>query len=436
MGKKAVVLSGGGSKGSYQVGVWKALRKLHYKYQIVTGTSVGALNGILMVQREYQKCLKLWENINFNQLFTEEFPEEINGILGHTKLYKKYATNFIKNGGMDTSKFEQLVMDLYNPFKFFHSTVDYGTVTYNLTSRKVVEITKKDMNEQTVPLYAVASASCYPAFQKKKINGESYIDGGYIDNVPIRLAIELGATELVVVDLNAIGRKRKVNTEGIKITRIEPKNQIVSFLVFQEELSKKAIQYGYNDTLKAFGKLEGNSFTFYKNQLQKEYLKNGALLKEEVQNRLGAPKPPSLFLEQLMKLSFYHKLACDQTGEKIEQFFYEMIELIGKNLRIEDTKIYRMKEFQIQALKALATVDTVNLKHIEEKIKQKKVRSLFGTSTILRYLYDHTKKIPKTKREKNEYYSYALLFPKEFIAAIYLHILNDRYKIMPGGDLK
>ena len=43
--KRAIVLSGGGSKGSYQIGVWKALRKLKIDYQIVTGTSVGALNG-------------------------------------------------------------------------------------------------------------------------------------------------------------------------------------------------------------------------------------------------------------------------------------------------------------------------------------------------------------------------------------------------------
>ena len=46
--KRAVVLSGGGSKGSYEIGVWKALRRLHIKYDIVTGTSIGALNGALM----------------------------------------------------------------------------------------------------------------------------------------------------------------------------------------------------------------------------------------------------------------------------------------------------------------------------------------------------------------------------------------------------
>ena len=35
---KAIVLSGGGAKGAYEIGVWKALRKLHIKYNIVTCT--------------------------------------------------------------------------------------------------------------------------------------------------------------------------------------------------------------------------------------------------------------------------------------------------------------------------------------------------------------------------------------------------------------
>ena len=40
---KALVLSGGGSKGAYQIGAWKALKKLHIKFDIVTGTSVAEL---------------------------------------------------------------------------------------------------------------------------------------------------------------------------------------------------------------------------------------------------------------------------------------------------------------------------------------------------------------------------------------------------------
>ena len=53
---KALVLSGGGAKGSYQIGVWKALRELNIHFDIITGTSSGALNGALMTQNSYHKA--------------------------------------------------------------------------------------------------------------------------------------------------------------------------------------------------------------------------------------------------------------------------------------------------------------------------------------------------------------------------------------------
>ena len=43
--KRALVLSGGGAKGAYQLGVYKALKRLGIKINIITGTSIGAING-------------------------------------------------------------------------------------------------------------------------------------------------------------------------------------------------------------------------------------------------------------------------------------------------------------------------------------------------------------------------------------------------------
>ena len=46
-GKRALVLAGGGAKGSYQIGVWRALQELDWTPDIITGASVGTLNGCL-----------------------------------------------------------------------------------------------------------------------------------------------------------------------------------------------------------------------------------------------------------------------------------------------------------------------------------------------------------------------------------------------------
>ncbi|MEI3507586.1 MAG: patatin-like phospholipase family protein [Bacilli bacterium] len=70
-------------------------------------------------------------------------------------------------------------------------------------------MTKKDLKPETVKDYVVASASCYRAFKPYKFGDEIYIDGGYYDNLPINLAIDLGAEEVVAVDLKAVGFKRE-----------------------------------------------------------------------------------------------------------------------------------------------------------------------------------------------------------------------------------
>ena len=64
MGKKAVVLSGGGARGAYQAGAWKALRELDYQFDIVTGTSVGALNAAMMASGDFDRAITLWQEIS------------------------------------------------------------------------------------------------------------------------------------------------------------------------------------------------------------------------------------------------------------------------------------------------------------------------------------------------------------------------------------
>ena len=56
MAKKTLVLGGGGSKGAYQVGAYKALVELGHSFDLVVGTSIGALNGALMILRFCAIC--------------------------------------------------------------------------------------------------------------------------------------------------------------------------------------------------------------------------------------------------------------------------------------------------------------------------------------------------------------------------------------------
>ena len=61
-----IVLEGGGARGAYQIGVWKALREAGVKIRGVAGTSVGALNGALICMDDLATAEKIWENMTYS----------------------------------------------------------------------------------------------------------------------------------------------------------------------------------------------------------------------------------------------------------------------------------------------------------------------------------------------------------------------------------
>ena len=71
--QKALVLAGGGARGSYQVGVWRALMELDWHPQIITGTSVGGLNGAMFELDLYETARDMWLTIRSRDVM--ELPE-------------------------------------------------------------------------------------------------------------------------------------------------------------------------------------------------------------------------------------------------------------------------------------------------------------------------------------------------------------------------
>lgn len=396
---KALVLSGGGSKGSYQIGVWKALRELNIKIDIVTGTSAGALNAALITQNSYRTAVKTWKKINLDILFGEDTIEPDKTV----DLYKLYGENFIKNGGMDTSKIENIINESLNKRKFYKSKINFGLVTYNLSNKKPIQLTKKEIKKELLDDYLMASATCFPAFKKKEINGEKYIDGGYFDNLPINLAIKMGAEEIIAVDLNAPGIKQ-IPTKKVKTITIKPKNKLTNFLNFHEEGSKRNIKLGYNDTMKAFHKLEGNKYTFKKGHIEKNNLMYQETYLHILNKILRFKNATKEFYSQL-KIS-------DVTKENIqEKLLLRVMELVAKDFNLDETTIYTYRSFNRKLkkelklrIKKLETENQTNHKHKKTEVELY-LEMINGNYSELRKL--------------------GLLNPIELLKAVYLYTICE-----------
>lgn len=394
---RAIVLSGGGSKGSYEIGVWKALRRLHIKYDIVTGTSAGALNGALMVQKQYHKAVRIWKKLNMQLLFGEDINTKSN-----KEILRLFEKEFIKNGGINVGKIEDIIEEALNTRRFFESDIDYGLVTLNIKQKKPVFLQKSKMKEEKLASYLMASASCFPAFQLKEIDNDKYMDGGVIDNLPINLAIDLGADEVIAVDLNAPGVKLPVKKK-IKITTIKPNNELSFFLNFNEEDARRNMIFGYNDTMKKFGRLDGKRYTFKKNSIAKCERRYKDTYEFHFKRILKTKK----LLNQVVNMSLRKKITSPK-------YMLTLMEELGKMFHLDETKIYNYHVFNDELLKRIE--DELDAKEKDATMFKKLLKS----KTMVLDTYEKLKKGNLKAIRQN-----ATLAPNEFLKALYLFTISE-----------
>ena len=250
--KKALVLAGGGARGSYQVGVWRALTELGWHPQIITGTSVGSLNGAMFALDLYETARDMWTSIRSQDVM--ELPEETN----LTELHQ-FLRDIVREGGMDVTPLEEIVERVLDEDALRASPIRFGLVTVEKRGLKPRELPLEEIPEGKVKDYLLASAACFPALRAKQIDGVQFLDGGYRDNMPTALAQKMGAEELVCVDLEGVGITLP-NRTGLPTTMVRSYWELGDILHFDPDTAKRNIELGYYDTLRAFGRVRGCAY--------------------------------------------------------------------------------------------------------------------------------------------------------------------------------
>ena len=193
----AFVLGGGGNLGAIQVGQLRALLERKIVPDAVIGCSVGALNGAAVAGNptleECDRLAELWNGLGRHDIFPSS---------SRTRgpwLFLRHGLSAYSDHGL------RRVIDKWLHFRTFEDArVPFHAVATALRTGLEQWFSSGDV------VRALLASTALPGFLPPvRIDGEDYIDGGVVNNVPISKAFELGASRVYVLDCGNSERERK-----------------------------------------------------------------------------------------------------------------------------------------------------------------------------------------------------------------------------------
>ncbi|MDW7668346.1 MAG: patatin-like phospholipase family protein [Bacillota bacterium] len=215
--KIGIALGGGGTRGFAHLGVLKALEEKGIKIDVVSGTSAGAIVGSLIAAgKTPEKAFELMKENELTDFAKIKLP--VNGFMSLENMGEKLKKML---SGEDFN-------DLKLPFYTAVTNILTGEVEY-ISEGNVVKAVK-------------ASSSIPIIFSPVEINGQLYVDGGLLDNVPVK-PLEDCCDYIIAVEIMPLEQVEKVE----KITDIAERIFHISVKSLNEEKLKicdKVIKVG------------------------------------------------------------------------------------------------------------------------------------------------------------------------------------------------
>ncbi len=391
-----LVLEGGGAKGAYHVGAYKALRELDIEIGGIAGTSIGAINGAMMVQGDYDLLEKVWYSINSYELF--DIDEKAIIDLKNLNLQEinfsyllHQSKEILNNRGLDTSRIRLLFDTYIDEEKILNSSIDFGIVTVDLTDMKPLELYKENIPKGKLIDFLIASANL-PAFKIEEMDGKKYLDGGFYNNLPIGLLIKKGYKDIIAVRTMAVGIVRKVKEKDIKITYIQPADgslgSMLGALDFNREKAEQLIELGYYDTMKVFKKLKG--FKYYCVPYDGSFVETMINFLIKNRNKIEGVSKILGFDDITIDRVIFEKIMprleniLDMKGRAdYEDIAIRLAERIAEKLNIERFKIYNTMEFLNITIEEFRKKPISFTKNVPAFIKQNKILSLAVSDDLI-----------------------------------------------------
>lgn len=242
--KWGLVLAGGGGKGSYQIGVIRAIREKLPGINItaVSGCSVGSLNMVLFLQDNQELAEEVWNNITPEQFLTPDLHiiDFKDGIMTRDGLLS------IIDNKVNLNKVSQSNRILY-------AVVSKISLENNMKPEAEYLKLNKCSNDRIKDILLASSAIPY-IYEPVNIDGVKYRDGGLADNLPIKPLYDMGIRNMIVAALSPDTKLPYDRYPGAEFIYIKPGRSLGDILSgtldFNSSNAAVRMKMGYLDGIR------------------------------------------------------------------------------------------------------------------------------------------------------------------------------------------
>ena len=240
-----LVLAGGGAKGIYQIGAWRAIRELEIPITCVVGTSVGAMNGAMVACGQYEGAVALWENMSIEKGFSLPEPLRVPDRLFSLKNADILIREMWRNGGLDISPIRKELEALVDEDALRASPGGVRLGDFRAQPPPAPAPVPGSDSQGRLMDYIMAS-SAYPGLKQPEIYGHKYLDGGVIDNVPVKMMMRRHPDNIIVVNIGDVGLPKGLDPK-MNLVYIKPIDSLGTAFEFRPETARTKMDMGWYD---------------------------------------------------------------------------------------------------------------------------------------------------------------------------------------------
>lgn len=368
-----IVLEGGGAKGAYQIGAWKALREAGVRIKGIAGASVGSLNGALICMDDLEKAEDIWKNIEYSRVMAVS-DETIKAL--KRKDFKALdmleilnsGVQFIRDGGFDVTPLKNLIAEVVgDESRIRESDRELFAVTYSVSEHRELAVDVKNGENGSVKDMLLASAY-FLAFKNEKLGGKRYRDGGGLNNVPLGVLLDKGYEDIIVIRIYGWGfdSERVIKIpEGVNVYHIAPRQDLGGILEFDKKQSRKNMNLGYYDAKRFLYGLAGRIYyidapgsePYYFDKMLSEL----ELLKIYVEEDLDQETRESLNGYRMFTETLFPRMAVEfklKEDWNYRDLYIAILEDLAKRLKISRFQIYTVDRLIGKIMMKLHSLDS------------------------------------------------------------------------------